>query len=243
MATLASTEKIENPDGTHSIITYMIENGEKFKVTQKVRELYITEYIDGSVLVRRKWSKYGTEVNSPPGPNHSTTQLGEKVNLLLGLNWKELDELETQRAKMNPIRLVTCRICGLQHLTIRCPSRSSDKSSTTSNDSEKNVQSSRREGTTDTNSQTARSDRESEKGCSLKITQLNENADEAILKEKLLDSFGYLSRVIVVRNRDTGRSRGFAYVTFSSEEIAEQALQYLNGKGFMNLILHVERTQ
>ena len=43
-------------------------------------------------------------------------------------------------------------------------------------------------------------------------------------------SFGELEDVFVMMDRDTGRSRGFAFVTFKNQEDAEAAIQGMNGK-------------
>ncbi len=40
--------------------------------------------------------------------------------------------------------------------------------------------------------------------------------------------FGEISEAIVITDRDTGRSRGFGFVTFDDEEAAQKALE-LNG--------------
>ena len=41
-------------------------------------------------------------------------------------------------------------------------------------------------------------------------------------------SFGEISEAVVITDRDTGRSRGFGFVTFNDEESAQKALE-LNG--------------
>jgi len=49
--------------------------------------------------------------------------------------------------------------------------------------------------------------------------------------DTLRDAFGNYGQVldsIVMRDRDTGRSRGFGFVTFSSNQEAETAIQNLN---------------
>jgi len=40
---------------------------------------------------------------------------------------------------------------------------------------------------------------------------------------------GEISEAIVISDRDTGRSRGFGFVTFNDDEAADKALAALNG--------------
>ena len=42
--------------------------------------------------------------------------------------------------------------------------------------------------------------------------------------------FNFLSAVKIICDRDTGRSRGFGFVSFTSEQEAEAALQALDGR-------------
>jgi RNA recognition motif-containing protein len=53
--------------------------------------------------------------------------------------------------------------------------------------------------------------------------------DDASLQEAFA-SFGEILEARVVQDRDTGRSRGFGFVTFNSEESAETAAKEMDGQ-------------
>lgn len=72
----------------------------------------------------------------------------------------------------------------------------------------------------------------------LRIQSLSTDADEDDLRE-LFGRFGRVARANVVRDRETGESKGFAFVSFESRRDGELALQKMNGKGYDNLILNV----
>lgn len=271
-AEIPSPQIVANPDGTKTIISYKIENGKKYKVTQKVREIKVTEKVNKSVALRKNWEKFGAETGSAPGPDYSTTQLGEEVYLRLGTAWKQIEEEEEKKAKEakgGEKMMIKCRICGGNHYTMHCPFKdtlgdssasastaSAAAASTTASASAiagipdsslvpgKYVPPSRRAGARDPSSNNNldayKDQRERDDAKTLKITQLNEHADENTIRQELLFPFGRIPKVVVVRNRETGRSRGISYITFETEEIAETALNFLDGRGFMNLILHAE---
>ena len=60
--------------------------------------------------------------------------------------------------------------------------------------------------------------------------------------EGLFSSYGNLDEVRLVMDRDTGQSRGFAFVTFSAQQDAESAL-VMNGKPLngRNLIVNIAK--
>ena len=47
---------------------------------------------------------------------------------------------------------------------------------------------------------------------------------------KLFEQFGAVSSAKVIADRETGRSRGFAFVEMSSDEEAKEAIKGLNNK-------------
>lgn len=261
MSEIPAPQTIKNSDGSKTIISYKIQDGKKYRITQKVKEIRVTEKVNKSVASRKRWAKYGAEQNSSPGPDNSTTQLGEEVYLKLGTSWKKVQEEEeadkkAKEAKSDQKMTIQCRTCGGNHYTMRCPFKDtlgdlntasevtnggmSTELNSNNSSQGKYIPPSRRVGARDPSSDAYKDQRERDDAMTLKITQLNENADENTIREELLFPFGRIPRVVVVRNRETGRSRGISYVTFESEEIAETALNFLDGRGFMNLILHAE---
>ncbi len=52
--------------------------------------------------------------------------------------------------------------------------------------------------------------------------------NESSLKE-LFSQYGEIAEAIIIIDRDSGRSKGFGFVTFANEESAQKALE-MNGK-------------
>ncbi|CAK9436775.1 uncharacterized protein LODBEIA_P12970 [Lodderomyces beijingensis] len=259
----APPDIISNPDGTKTVITFRTnQDGKKVKVTQRIREVVVQERVHPLIAKRKNWVKYGKEKNKPPGPDTSTTQLGEKVDLRLGLSWKQIEKKEEEdkqqeRASKVSVQTIKCRVCGGDHYTAKCPFKdtlgaaagvtpsgttpepNADGGASAGGDSGAGGKYIPRHLRPDANgnipSREARDD-----STTLKVSQLNSFVDEDMLRNELFARFGPLERVTVVRNRETGESRGFAYVSFISEEVAQRALDLLNGKGYHSLILHLE---
>lgn len=68
------------------------------------------------------------------------------------------------------------------------------------------------------------------------------NLDFKVTENELQDAFGAYGTVVeanVVTDRATGRPRGFAFVTMSSPEEAQKAIEGLNGKDLGGRVLNV----
>jgi hypothetical protein len=61
--------------------------------------------------------------------------------------------------------------------------------------------------------------------------------------KQVFAEFGDVADARVILDRDTGRSRGFGFVTYSTEEGAENALQQLNGTEIDGRRIRVDRAQ
>lgn len=240
-----------NADGTKTVVTYRLnQDGKKVKVTQRTREVKVQEKVHPLIALRKNWKKFGKEKNLEPGPDPSTTQLGEKVELKLGTSWKEtekLDEEEKQQNAQKVVRNISCRTCGGEHFTAQCPFKDTLGGAPPKENADAGVAAVAtapgkyvpRHLRADANGNLPTRDNRDD-STTLKISQLNTFVDEDMMRNELLARFGPLQRVTIVRNKETGESKGFAYVAFATEELAQAALDALNGKGYHSLILHLE---
>ena len=76
----------------------------------------------------------------------------------------------------------------------------------------------------------------------LRVTNISEDTQENDLRE-LFGVFGRVARVYVGRDRETGAGKGFAFVSFEDRNVAQKAMEKVNGKGYDNLILSVQWSQ
>jgi RNA recognition motif-containing protein len=63
----------------------------------------------------------------------------------------------------------------------------------------------------------------------LYVGNLSYNAGEDELRQ-LFSQYGTVESVAVITDRDTGRSKGFAFVEFNNDQEAQAAISGLNGK-------------
>ncbi|KAJ1661661.1 translation initiation factor eIF3 subunit g [Coemansia sp. RSA 1813] len=73
----------------------------------------------------------------------------------------------------------------------------------------------------------------------IRITNLSEDVREADVKE-LCMPFGQTTHTFVPLHRDTGKCKGYAFVSFYEHSSAERAIAKLSGFGYDNLILKAE---
>jgi cold-inducible RNA-binding protein len=68
-------------------------------------------------------------------------------------------------------------------------------------------------------------------GTKLYVGNLSYETEESVVQE-LFSQTGTVSEVVLIRDRDTRRSRGFAFVTMASETEAQAAISANNGREF-----------
>ena len=73
----------------------------------------------------------------------------------------------------------------------------------------------------------------------LRVTNVSDDTTDQDLRD-LFSVFGRVIRVFVGKDRETGQSKGFAFVSFEERAIAEVAMAKMHGRGYDNLILNVQ---
>jgi len=66
------------------------------------------------------------------------------------------------------------------------------------------------------------------------------HTDENALRQKF-EEFGAVEEAVVVKDRDTGRSRGFGFVRYGSEADAEKAIDAMNNIEFDGRTIRVDK--
>jgi translation initiation factor 3 subunit G len=230
------------------------EMGKKVKVTRKIRMHLVKERVHRAVAERKQWAKFGLEAGKPPGPDVSTTTVGEKVFLRLsagGSRASEEEAEEKQKRKELAGKKILCRICKGDHFTTKCPYKDTLKPIDELERSVKPVTGSPALGESEVKSYVpphlrnaegrgeGYSERERREENTLRVTNLSEDTTDEDLRA-LFCGFGPTTRVFLPKDRETNMCRGFAFVSFVNRDDAQRALEALNGYGYDNLILHVE---
>lgn len=74
------------------------------------------------------------------------------------------------------------------------------------------------------------------------VGNMNFQTTESDLRS-LFEPFGNIGEIHIATDRDTGRSRGFAFVEMTEDEAAEKAIAALNGKDVNGRALNVNEAR
>jgi RNA recognition motif-containing protein len=80
-------------------------------------------------------------------------------------------------------------------------------------------------------------------GTKLYVGNLNYNTNEESLREAFSANGREVTSVSIIMDRETGRSRGFAFVEMSTPEFAQQALQELDGQELDGRMLRINEAR
>jgi len=254
-----TTEAEPEPDGSirKTVVEYKTnENGHSVQVVKKIRMFKTTTKINKRVEARKKWRKFGECANAR-GPEPGVTSVGDEAFLDLVQRADE-GEAGKKPGKQDVVNLgIVCRNCGKtgDHWTLKCPylksgqaiglglgmekeeRRNSTMEAAISSGTDKYVPPGARKFG---NIAGESIDKRRDDTATIRVTNLSEDTKEQDLSE-LFKSFGPISRIYLAKDKNTGLSKGFAFINFVYKEDAARAIEKLSGKfGYDHLILHLE---
>ncbi|XP_018429654.1 PREDICTED: eukaryotic translation initiation factor 3 subunit G [Nanorana parkeri] len=161
-------------------------------------------------------------------------------------------EEEDPMNKLKGQKIVSCRICKGDHWTTRCPYKDTlgpmqkelaEQLGLSTADKEK-VPGAEPEPAQAPVSKTGKYVPPSlrptaDDNATIRVTNLSEDTRETDLQE-LFRPFGSISRIYLAKDKTTGQSKGFAFISFHRREDAARAIAGVSGFGYDHLILNVE---
>eukprot|EP00212_Chloropicon_laureae_P008740 CAMPEP_0197497720 /NCGR_PEP_ID=MMETSP1311-20131121/53145_1 /TAXON_ID=464262 /ORGANISM="Genus nov. species nov., Strain RCC856" /LENGTH=299 /DNA_ID=CAMNT_0043043399 /DNA_START=30 /DNA_END=929 /DNA_ORIENTATION=- len=247
-------------DGIKTIVEYKAENGQKIKITKKVRVTKEKMRTSRGVLERRNLGKFGEAVGLNAEQERTTMSMTEDIylervktskdNTRKDENFDQLQALATTKAllRMSGIAGKDGGPKGLAATTaykvpasarrgieMNPPGEDGPGAAMGGVKSGSYVPPSLRAGATGPGD-TMRTRRDEN---SVRVTNLSEDTKEQDLVE-LFGPFGSISRIYIAYDRETRESRGFAFINFVRREDGQRAINKLDGYGYDSLILRVE---
>ncbi|KAI9830705.1 MAG: translation initiation factor eIF3 subunit g [Phylliscum demangeonii] len=266
---LPAPQTISHKDGSKTVIGYHInDDGKKVKTTRRIRTTVVREHVNPRVAARKQWAKFGLEKGHGPGPSPETTTVGENIAFRPSVNWKtnQKDEKAEKSSMKSQLadKKVKCRICAGDHFTARCPFKDTmapvdeggvgggggaggdgdgdgagaDAVGGLGDGKSSYVPPHLRKGGAGAGERMG-GKYERDDLATLRVTNVSEFAEEDDLRG-MFDTFGRVTRVFLAKDRDTGRAKGFAFISFQERTDAEKACEKMDGYGFGHLILKVE---
>jgi len=231
------------------------ETGRKMKVTRKVKVLKKITRISPAMKERKSWRKFGHAEEDGEGVDSITTQRSfEQIDL--EDPFSELKEESTDNL-LDKIALSGITIGskwrsglgqglkGLEESGMNvCPEGDDGDFPALGGGKGKYVPPSMRGGDgADKRSFTGGSSmNDRDDSATLRVTNISEDTSEDDLRE-LFGMYGRIKRCYLAKDRETGRGRGFAFISFHDRNDAQRAMDNLQGHGYDHLILKIEFAQ
>ncbi|KAL2623625.1 hypothetical protein R1flu_003830 [Riccia fluitans] len=233
------------------------EDGAKVKVTTTVRVKKQVKKLNPAVVRRRSLKKFGDALGQNASDNLtvvSTEEIFLERTRPAGQQGQKQEEKGAELASLGNASLIVCRTCGKkgEHWTSKCPFKElvanrgfnigerppgeEDLGTASVGPGKASYVPPSMRGGKQGDGESMRKGRDDN---SIRVTNLSEDTREQDLQE-LFRPFGSISRIYVAFDRDTGLSRGFAFINFVNREDAVRAINKLDGYGYDNLILRVE---
>lgn len=235
------------------------DEGVRTKVTKTVRVKKQVKKLNPAAIRRRSLKKFGDALGQNASDNLTVVSTEEIfLERTRPAGAKAEPEKGADLASLGNASLIVCRTCGKKgdHWTSKCPFKELAATKGFAVGGEKPptdddmgvpgmssgakgssyVPPGMRSGGKTNEGESMRRGRDDN---SIRVTNLSEDTREQDLQE-LFRPFGAISRIYVAFDRETGLSRGFAFINFVNRDDAIRAINKLDGYGYDNLILRVE---
>ncbi|KAF1939951.1 eukaryotic translation initiation factor-like protein 3 subunit G [Clathrospora elynae] len=248
-----------NKDGTETHVMYRIgEDGKKYKTTRRIKRTTIKQIVNPRVAERKSWAKFGQEKDAGAGPQKDTVSIAENISFRPVSNWKASNEDKGDDAKKKAElknAKIKCRICQGDHFTTKCPFKDTmapegdvapadmpddapgGAGGSLGTGSGGYVPPHMRGKSGAGEKMGGKFDRDD--SATLRVTNVSEFAEEQDLRD-MFSRYGHVTRVFLAKDRETGRAKGFAFVSYADRTDAVKAAEKMDGFGFGHLILRVE---
>ncbi|KAH8917971.1 translation initiation factor eIF3g [Atractiella rhizophila] len=252
------TETFDPATGIKTIVEYRTnEEGKRVKVTRQIKRTLTRTLVSHATASRRKdLAKFGLEKGKPPGPDSSTTTVGENVRLVLRQGGHKPEPAEDPMAAMKKglaQAKITCRTCQGPHYTTRCPYKDTLGAVLGTEGAHNDDGAEKPAAATPADTKGGKyvppSMRGDRKGAgesmnsrrddlpTLRVTNLSEDTREADVWD-IFTRFGKVTRVFIGMDQETNMCKGFAFVTFEERRDAEKAVAKVDGMPYDHLILN-----
>lgn len=245
---LPQQQIIKNKDGTETIVTYSIrDDGKKVKTTRRIKKTVIKTSVNPRVAERKQWEKFGQEKGKPAGPQTDTVSVAENIVFRPVAGWKanteEKSAEEMKKADALKSAKIKCRICQGDHFTTKCPFKDTmgEGEATPADMPDDAGQAGGpgagsgsyvpphlrgRGGASAGEKMGGKFERDDL--ATLRVTNVSEFAEEQDLRD-MFSRYGHVTRVFLAKDRETGRAKGFAFVSYADRTDAAKACEKMDG--------------
>jgi len=219
------------------------EKGQTVKVIAHYKVTVHHSVRSPAIDKRKQWQKFGMCAGLPPGLEKGITEVSpDDFDLQLGPQVKQ-EVKEEKSVNIN----VECRVCKKKgdHYTANCPlkdilrNQKEEETEKVETVGAEKYRIPNRRGGAGAGSEDRTESSGRDELPTVRVSNLSEGAFENDLQE-LFKPFGPIQRVFIAKDKITGASRGFGFVTFYHREDAAKAISKLDGHGYDHLILHLE---
>jgi translation initiation factor 3 subunit G len=262
---LPPVQVTKNKDGSETVIRYRIgDDGKKYKSTTRIKKTVVKQIVNPRVAERKQWAKFGAEKGKAAGPQTDTVSVAENIVFRPVSNWKASSEEKGDEAKKKAElknAKIKCRICQGDHFTTKCPFK--DTMAPEGDVAPADMPDDAPGGATAGGSlgtgsggyvpphmRGARSGEGEKMGgkfdrddsATLRVTNVSEFAEEQDLRD-MFSRYGHVTRVFLAKDRETGRAKGFAFVSYADRTDAVKACEKMDGCKFaVSLMLRIALT-